>query len=371
MTTRYHFSAVLALGALLLPVSALAAILFQEEFEDSKLSARGWYDNTNQRLSDREHIPGSNRSLEFHFDYGARVPAAGAGMRHKFPATEFVLVSYYVKYSANWEGSNKPYHPHEFSILTNADDDWIGPAYTHLTLYIEQNEGTPLLAIQDGRNIDQTKINVSLTQVTEDRSIAGCNGDSDGHGHGECYKSGDFYFNGKKWKADRICFEDVPGKYFKNDWHFIEAYFQLNHIRDGKGVPDGVIKYWFDGRLMISHEDVMFRTGRQPTLKFNQLLIAPYIGDGSPVRAGQTFWVDRLTVATARPPGKDRIAVERVGPDVLLSWPASSIDYTLQSAESSFLNWVNVDLPWTLGNGTKTVTIQPADHPRFFRLATE
>ena len=40
------------------------------------------------------------------------------------------------------------------------------------------------------------------------------------------------------------------------------------------------------------------RTGENPDMKFNQFLIAPYIGDGSPVE--QTMWIDNLTVSTHR-----------------------------------------------------------------------
>jgi hypothetical protein len=43
----------------------------------------------------------------------------------------------------------------------------------------------------------------------------------------------------------------------------------------------------------------MLRTGQYPDMKFNQFMIAPWIGDGSPV--DQTFWVDDLTIATLRP----------------------------------------------------------------------
>ena len=43
----------------------------------------------------------------------------------------------------------------------------------------------------------------------------------------------------------------------------------------------------------------MIRTGEHPDMKFNQFLLAPYIGCGSPVE--QTMWIDDLTVATCRP----------------------------------------------------------------------
>jgi hypothetical protein len=34
-------------------------------------------------------------------------------------------------------------------------------------------------------------------------------------------------------------------------------------------------------------------------MKFNQMLLLPFIGDGSPV--DQTFWIDDLTLALVRP----------------------------------------------------------------------
>ena len=273
-------------------------IFFQEFFEDTGFGSRGWYDNTGLQLSTAEHIAGSNSSVEFHFNLGGTTPTSGGGIRHKFTDTGEVYVGYWVKYSSNWEGSNRPYHPHEFQILTNEEDDWAGPAYTHLTAYIEQNEGEPLLAIQDGQNIDESNIGVDLTGVTEDRAVAGCNGDSDGYGDGDCYSVGDVHRNGKGWRADGVYFQDTPGQYYKSDWHFIEAYFKLNSISGGVGVPDGIIQYWYDGNLIINHTDVMMRTGLHSDMRFNQFLVAPWIGDGSPV--DQTFWVDNLTVADYR-----------------------------------------------------------------------
>jgi hypothetical protein len=35
-------------------------------------------------------------------------------------------------------------------------------------------------------------------------------------------------------------------------------------------------------------------------MQFDQLVIAPYIGDGSPISQG--LWIDDLTVATGPPP---------------------------------------------------------------------
>ncbi len=286
----------------LVPVSGYGGILFTETFEDSNFTSRGWYDNTDLQLSSKEHIAGSAHSVEYHFIRGEQKPAvSGGAIRRKFTETDSVYISYYVKHSASWIGSGQPYHPHEFFFLTNLDDDYWGPSTSHLTAYVEENDGKPVLSIQDALNIDETKIDVDLTNISERRAVSGCNGYSrkDGSEPEDCYAAGDTHRNGKDWKADKRYFQDKKGPYYKGDWHLVEAYFKLNSIVNGKGVPNGVLQYWFDGVLVINHDNVLFRTGQYPNMKFNQLLIAPYIGDGSPVH--QTMWIDNLTVATARP----------------------------------------------------------------------
>jgi len=291
-------SVITVLLGVFLPSIVSAGVLFQENFDDPNFTSRGWYDNTNLILSATEHIPGSLSSVKYHFALGATKPDSGGAIRKKITPTDSVYLSYYVKYSAGWQGSNKTYHPHEFFFLTNLEGDWAGPAYTHLTAYVEQNEGEPLLVMQDGQNIDETQIGVDLTGITESRSVAGCNGDSDGYGLGDCYSMGAVHWNGKEWRAGSVYFQDTPGQFYKNDWHFVEAYIKLNSIVNGKGVADGVMQYWYDGTLIINHSNVVMRTGQNPAMMFNQFLIAPWIGDGSPV--DQTFWVDNLTVSTAR-----------------------------------------------------------------------
>ena len=73
----------------------------------------------------------------------------------------------------------------------------------------------------------------------------------------------------------------------------------MNSIQNGVGVPDGQIRWVQDGTTLISHDAILLRTGAHPTLAFDQLAMLPYIGDGSPI--AQSFWVDDMTVATARP----------------------------------------------------------------------
>jgi hypothetical protein len=290
--------AVLVVAAVFVPRAGHAqSILVQEDFEDTAFASRGWYDGGSTVLSTAERFSGA-RSFECRFRTGATSCPSPA--RHLFAPVDSVYISFYVKHSANWVGSGRSYHPHMFNFLTNVDGNYIGPAYTHLTTYVEENGGRPMLAIQDSMNIDLSRVGQDLTNVTENRSVAGCNGDSDGHGNGDCYPVGSVHRNGKVWRTSTAYFGDTLGSAtYKGDWHLVEAYFKLNSIVGGKGVKDGIIRYWFDGNLVIDHSNVVLRTGAHPTMKFNQLFFGPYIGDGSPV--DQAFWIDDLIIAAARP----------------------------------------------------------------------
>ena len=294
---------------LLFPVISFGAMLFQEDFEDTSFTSRGWYDSTSLKLSTTEHHSG-NSSVEYHFLPNATTPEiSGGAIRRLFTPTDEVYVSLYVKYSTNWTGSNRSYHPHEFLLLTNLEGNYAGPAYTHLTAYVENNEGIPILALQDGMNIDLTRLNQDLTSTTEQRSVSGCNGvpSIETASVVSCYSVGNgIYWNGKEWRAGgspnshggTVYFQDTPGPYYKNGWHHVEAYFKLNSIANGKGIADGILRYWYDGTLIIERTNIIIRTAQHPNIKFNQFLIAPWIGDGSPV--DQTMWVDNLTVGTSR-----------------------------------------------------------------------
>jgi hypothetical protein len=72
----------------------------------------------------------------------------------------------------------------------------------------------------------------------------------------------------------------------------------MNTITGERGNYDGVIRYWYDGKLIIERSNVVLRTANRPAMKFNQFIIGPWIGDGSPV--DQTFWIDNLTIMTDR-----------------------------------------------------------------------
>ena len=279
-------------------------LLFEEKFENANLGARGWYDNTSAVISTTEHIPGSTASAQYRWVRGATGPTSGDAQRHKFTPSSSVYVSYYVKYSTNYVGSGQDYHPHEFYLLSTLDDDYDGPSENFLDIYIEQNYqngGKPVIAIQDNKSVNYSygALPHNLVGVTENRSVSGCNGLVESNMYFECFDFGSYWYNYKQLTAP-VQFKPSPGPGYKNDWNFVEAYIQLNSVVNGIGQADGVIQYWFNGTLVIDRHDILFRTGQHPNLQLNQFLIAPYIGDGSPV--DQSMWVDDLRVATGRIP---------------------------------------------------------------------
>jgi hypothetical protein len=309
--TKINIASLLVITACLLVTSSSAQnILIFEDYETGDFENKGWYDGFPDHRTTTEYKNGTH-SYESHFAQGSTTSGAG---RHLFAETDKVYLSYWVKYSQNWIGSGVAYHPHEWNILTN--EDWIyqGPADTYLTTYIEQNGGRPLLALQDSKNVDPNCIllnndsfvgcngDFNTYPFTENRSACSCNGligfldkrdcfPSSGNSHG--------YYSSRSWHADSIYFRNEPGPYYKNDWHKIEAYFELNKIDNGIGIPDGKIRYWYDGQLLISSDNILLRTGSHPDMKFNQLFYGPYIGVGSPI--DQTMWVDDLILMDGLP----------------------------------------------------------------------
>jgi hypothetical protein len=277
--------------------------LLREDFEDPGFGSRGWYDyRTTPTLTDTTHIAGSTHALEARFAAGATTPPWVAA-RHLFPSSPTVYVSYWVRYSANWVGSRHLYHPHEFQIMSDLDGDYDGLANGWLVAYIEhnyQNGGIPRLSIQDSKAINTSYGTppINLIGITENRSIGGCNGVAEANVVVSCFSFPPWY-NDKEITAPQVWFQPSPGPGYKGNWNHVEAYFQINSIVNGIGQADGVAQYWFNGTLVIDRHDILFRTGARPNINFHQFVIAPYIGDGSPV--DQTMWVDNLLVATARP----------------------------------------------------------------------
>ena len=281
------------------PTPTISTTLFQENFADANFASRGWYDNPVATVTTTDHAPGSTSSAQFSFAAGAITPSSGGAMRKQFTATDSVYVSYWEKYSSNWQDQTGGAGHHEIYLLTNQDGAYTNLAFTHLTSYLESwgtagqsVNTTPHVSFQDGANIDQTKINVDLTQTTENRSVSGCNGLLDSL-TATCYNSGNgTYWNGKYLSGGNNIFT-------LGQWHHVEAYIKMNSIVNGKGVADGTVTYWLDGQQIFQNNNVLMRTGANPTMQFNQFVIAPFMGNGAPIN--ESLWLDDLVVATAKP----------------------------------------------------------------------
>jgi len=290
-------AAVLGLGAV--PTvsaqdSGQPKTIFEETFEDTTYTSRGWYDYSEQfQTSSAQHAENSQHSCWFHWaSSGDQLPVQKGARAHMDPV-EGLTLTFHIKFSDNWTWTGVGWHPHFIMFTTSEDDDYIGPAYTHLTLYVEPVDGKLVFGEQDGLNIDLTHLNQNLVGLSENRAVAGGNGDPDGYG-GNAYLLGNVTTNTKQIGTDSLCFREETGPFYKADWHTIKAHIQLNSIIDGKGVANGVVQYWYDGKLVQDHHDLMLRTGRHPNMKLNHFLLLPYFGPGVPHE--QSIWIDDIQI---------------------------------------------------------------------------
>jgi hypothetical protein len=242
--------------------------LFTESFEDAKLLERGWYDGAKFRITPAKPFAGQG-AIEYEWTAGATTPGSSSGLRRIFPASETVYLKVHIRLSPGWGWTERGYHPHLMHFLTTENGPYAGPAATHLTVYIEPWNGRLRLAAQDIQNKDQPH---GLTQGP--------------------LKGG---FNGRMFDSDAVLFNDA-------EWHCVEVLYRLNTLDLAADKPnrDGIVRGWFDGKLVIDHSDVVLRSTDFPDMKFNQFLLTPYFGPGLLPHA-QTLWIDELTVGTERP----------------------------------------------------------------------
>ena len=159
-------------------------------------------------------------------------------------------------------------HPHLIYFLTNANDAYKGPAVTHLTLYVEPHNGKLRLAATDIENANEPH------GLTQGPLVGG--------------------YNGKAYDSQQVLFGD-------GTWYCVEAMFKLNSLDFPNDSPnaDGQLRAWVNNQLVIEETDVVFRTTDFPDMKFNQLLVSPYFGDGLLPHA-QALWIDDVAVGTKR-----------------------------------------------------------------------
>lgn len=245
----------------------LSGVLFSESFDDSRLLEREWYDGNRFFITEKDPYSGKG-CIEYGWTAGSTTPSSSSGIRHLFEPTEKIYLRFYLRLSTGWGWTGRPYHPHLMHFMTTENEKFRGPAASHLTVYIEPWNGKLRLAAQDIQNKDMPH---GLTQ-----------GPLRGGYNGLFYDSKDVLFNDDRW-------------------HSVEALFQLNTLdqKGDKPNADGIVRGWFDGKLVIDRTDVVLRSTDFPEMKFNQYLLTPYFGPGL-LPHEQTLWIDELVVGTKK-----------------------------------------------------------------------
>ncbi len=240
-------------------------VLFRESFEGADLASRAWYDARSLQLASQP--AGGASCAEFAWDENAK-PTASGGARHLFAPTDEVYIRFYLKLSKGWSWTGRNYHPHLLHFMTTENGPYFGPAASHLTVYVEPVDGHLRLAAQDIQNQSSPH---GLTQGP--------------------IKGG---YNGMLYNSKDVLFAD-------DQWHCIEAQFKLNtlDVANDKPNPDGIVRGWFDGKLVIDETNVVLRSTDFPNMRFNQFLMLPYFGPGLLPHA-QKLWIDELVVGTKR-----------------------------------------------------------------------
>ena len=234
-------------------------VIFNEPFEDQNWESRGWYDyaeggNTLSLVNDGA-VGGSARSVEYAWAVGEDSPTGvNKTIRLPLAPTDNIYVSYYVKYSAGYQGSGTTFHPHEFQMLTNKSNAYSGFNNQPLSLLIEQGDG-------------------GVNGTRYPRLIFANPANPFG-----------VYYNGSNQITTGV-------------WHKVEVFMKLNTFTGNSGNNDGIFRYWLDGSLEIEATNIMMRDGAaNKDMLINQFAIPPYIGPGSPV--AQSMRVDELTIGT-------------------------------------------------------------------------
>lgn len=265
----HHINFIIALGIAaggFAGTAMSADELFSESFDDVDLTSRNWYDGTEIRIVSDSRL--GEGCIEYEWRDGDSTVSGSSGMRRLFEPADEIYLRFYLKLSKGWGWSGRNYHPHLLHFLTTENSKWHGPAASHLTLYIEPVNERLRLAATD---IQNEKMPNGLTQGP--------------------LKGG---YNGKMYDSEEKLFTD-------DKWHCIEAYFKLNSLdmQNNRAIRDGIIRGWFEGKLVVEHTDVVLRSTDFPDMKFNQFLMTPYFGPGLLPHA-QKLWIDELAVGTSR-----------------------------------------------------------------------
>jgi len=108
--------------------------LFEEPFENVNWASRGWYDGPKMEITSSEHIAGSKYSCVWHWKKTRDIGTVGKGGRVLLKPVSSVIISFYIKHSANWKWTGVNWHPHEFHFVTDVDPVNMINGFSHSTL---------------------------------------------------------------------------------------------------------------------------------------------------------------------------------------------------------------------------------------------
>lgn len=281
-------------------LSYAGGVIFFEGFEDDAFAERDWFDGANGAAGPGSPAAASAASFACTLPAESSMCAAGDLGRHNFAPTEAIYVSWWVRYPDGYTGAT------ELWLFTTADREYIGGSDSRLGVMLGLDPDAAGVTFNDHSYVDPSCAQLSNGTIigcdggtvegyafSEMRSVCGCNGVVGDLRRWQCTGGEGSFWTTCSWDTS-------PDALLDGDWHFVEAFLRMNSIVDGKGLPDGSIRYWVDGELRIETDEVLMRTGAFPDLAFDQLMFRPFRrGSGS---AEQMLWIDDLTVARGQMP---------------------------------------------------------------------
>ena len=283
-------------------IPAKGSVLFTESFEDDSWSARGWWDGGASGGNAVVNSGGqSGNALTWTWAEDGDVPTGWEAMRNRLAssASEF-LIEYYVRLETGWQGSGLDWQPLIIHLMSTVDGDYAGLAHANSGLYFEVSGSYPRTGHQDNLRVNTSNGTVpnDLRAVTETRSANHCNTpySLSGADTYDCFAIGEDYYSANWWVSDTV---SIPA----GTWTKITAHVKRNTFTGGVGNFDGIMRLWVGDQLAISSDTVLYAAGAYQSTAWDKIVLAPYIGDGSP--ALQTMRLDELAVyevANGSPP---------------------------------------------------------------------
>lgn len=242
-----------------------ADTLFMEDFESGTLSA--WPDGVDlnrQRVVTGATAQSGSRYLEVTYPAGSD---GGWLTRFFMPGYDSLYVSYYVRFSPDWQGGTKLIGFYG----ARTDNQWsaAGKAGTcpqgtdfFMALVVTEETGNP----------GPTRFYTYHPDMTREPDGITCWGR---------------YGDGTETYVPPLAL--TPGV-----WHHLEFMVKLN----APGESNGIQRLWIDGTLRGTWTGLQFRSSSVLRLNAVQLTFNRGIAGGP---TSQTLWVDNLLVATTRP----------------------------------------------------------------------